>query len=236
MTRPKLISAIFCVMVLVGLASPIGSAHAALTWLVLNSAGTVASELKAELAGKKDSDHLTLLTELVGLKVAVTCSGVSFKNLNLETSGKLTEGGKAIFTECEAYKETALGENLGCVVKSTGAASGTVETNELKGDLALHEDEVLAKIEPKGENFTTLRLEECALTEVNPVRGTLYIKDGLEQATIHALEHLVEVGPLTALYLGAHSTMKLELTKLDGSIWMKLSGAHNGREWSSMDA
>ena len=135
-----------------------------------------------------------------------------------------------------------LGTNLGCLVKSPGASKGTVETNKGKGLLVLHNNntEVLTRIEPAAlevetADFAILRFEECALTEVNPVRGVLYIKDTRGEATIHKVRHLIAEGASTALYLGAHSAKKLETTKVDGSAWVKLAGAHNGLDWAAMD-
>ena len=240
-----------CAISLSVIAVSAGSAQATFSWLVLNAPKTVATEvvltqgggtnLLAALAGEKDSLHLSLLTELVGLKIAITCHEFSLVNANLEAHGKLSLF-KIRLTGCDAYENngTSLGSNLGCRVSSPGAPDGTIETNELKGELVLHTlagggSEVLWKLEPKGENFLTLRLEECALTEVNVLRGVVFHKDCLGQATTHAEKHLLEQGPLTALYFGAHSAKKLEVTKVDGSVWVKLAGAHAGLEWSGMD-
>ncbi len=94
------------------------------------------------------------------------------------------------------------------------------------------------KIEPKvaGGILGTFRLEGCALPEVSQVRGVVYFKDCLKLAVTHKTKHLLEQAPLTAVYIGAHSAKQLEVTKLHGSIWVKLSGAHAGLDWAAMDA
>ncbi len=214
------------------------SAQAALSWLVLNSAKTVATELKAELVGEKDSTHLTLLAELAGLFTMVTCTGLTFKGLFLEAGGKLTEGGKIVLTGCAAYAGPGILDNqLECVVKGAGDVAGTITSGELKGDLVLAENVVQIKIEPKVANgvLKIVRLEGCDRPDVNQLRGVIYLKDGLGQATTHATKHLFEAGPLTALYIGAHSGKQLTTTKIDGSFWLKLGGTHSGLDWAAMD-
>jgi hypothetical protein len=230
---------------------------ATLSWLILNSTHTTATELKAELEGKKDKEiDLTLLAELNGLPIIITCGNFSLSGVNLEVGGKLTSGGTVNFTECEVYKEFPLGKlDARCTVKSPGAALGTV-TATGKGELVLHKtkagvEEVLTKVEPlltakeveekkepsKGI-FTTIRLEglECPYPEQNVVHGTLFLKDCQGFATTHKLEHLIEANAeLTALYVGGHSAKQLEVTKVDGSALIRLKGAHVGLEWSAMD-
>ena len=263
MIRTKLGMLGLCAIVLGVMAMSASAAQGAtFSWLVLNAAKTVATELTlvlnekgehvtnllAQLTGEKESSHIALLTEIVGLRVSVVCNTFNLVGVHLAAHGRLSHG-KVAFSECEAYSLTelqremleVLGSNLNCLVKSPGAAKGTVETNPGKGELVLHTlagggTEVLTKIEPLGADFAELKFEECALTELNKVRGVLYIKDSLGEATIHKEKHLIVEGPLTALYLGAHSAMKLDLTKIHGTAWVKLAGApHNGLEWGGMD-
>ena len=235
-----------CAMALGVIAVSATSAQAAFSWLVLDSSKSVATEvvltgeggtnLLAALTGEPDSADLSLLTELNGLEIAVTCTNFTLLNFSLEAHGKLSTGGRTIFTGCDAYKGGILGTNLGCVVKSPGAPDGTIETNELKGELALHAGaEVVVKILALGTDIATLRFEECELTEVNPLRGVIYINDGLAQATTHATRHLIEQHALTRIYLGSHNEKKLSKTKFDGSAWVELTGTHDNLDWSAMD-
>jgi len=215
---------------------------ATLSWLILNAPKTVATELNATFAVEPESAHMTLDGEVSGLKVAVTCTNLALKGVSLEAGGKLTEGGKVVFTGCKVFKTAPLTEEYKCTVKTTGAAAGTVETNELKGGLALLGGEVLTKVEPKAGstgNFATLRFEgaECVLPELNQVHGTAYFKDCEGFATTHKLKHLFNsVAEFVALFIGGHSAKQLEVTKILGSFWALLAGAHAGLEWSGMDA
>jgi hypothetical protein len=232
-----------CAVVFGVMAMSASSAQAALSWLVLNSAGTTATELKAELVGEKDSPDITLLAKTLGIKIIFTCTNFELKGVNLEVGGKLTEGGKVKFTGCEAYEKGTLEVALGCGLHTTGTAAGTIETTEGKGELVLHTlaaggTEVLTKVEPKtaGGAFATILTNGlCSLPESNKVSGVLYLKDCEHLATTHAVKHLIEQGPLTSLIYGAHSVEHLE-TSLDGSGWVKLGGAHLGLKWSGMDA
>jgi len=233
------------------------AAQGALSWLILNAPKTVATELKAALVTELDSQHITLDGEVAGLKVAITCADIDLKGAYLELGGKLTEGFKFDLLECEVYKTAPLTEKYKCTVKSAGAATGLIESGELKGELVLHTfaihepghvelKEVLLKIEPKTGptgNFKTLRFEgsECPLPEVNQLRGTLFLQDCEKSMTKHQLRHLLVPGPLTALYIGGHSAKQLEVTKMLGSFWVKLGndGAginHTGLDWAAMDA
>jgi hypothetical protein len=241
MTRTKLGVLGLCAMVLGMMAISASSAQAALTWLILNKAGT-AVELKALLEGKNDTADITLLTKEVGIKFAVTCTGFTLGGINLEAAGKLTSGGKIKFTGCEIYGKGILEEPLGCHLHSAGQVNGTVLTGEGKGELVLHElaskaKEVLTKLEPVAGStgtFATFQTSECVIPESNPVHGVIFLKDCEGKATTHLKEHLLAQGPLTSMWLGADNAEHLE-TSIDGSIWIFLGGEHTGLLWGAMD-
>src|SRR4051812_27650420 len=116
MIRTKVGLLVLCLMVFGMMAMSATEAQASLySWEVLSS-------LKAELLGEKDSEHLTLLTKLLGLKISITCTSVSFLGINAEAEGKLTTGGKGLFTGCEGYENGVLGTKLSCNVHTTGKA------------------------------------------------------------------------------------------------------------------
>jgi hypothetical protein len=242
MTRTKLgLLGLFAIVI--GMASTFtGAAQGAtLSWLILNAAKTTATELKALLVGEKDSEHLTWDFEVAGIKVAKTCTNFELKGANLEAGGKLTEGTKITFTGCKVYKTAPLTEPFECTVRSTGAAVGTVELGEVKGGLALVGAKLLLKVEPKAGptgSFATVRFEgeKCVLPEVNQVHGTVYLEDCENKATTHLVKHLLQAEPLnTAMYVGGHSAKQLEVTKILGSVWVMLAGAHAGLSWAAMD-
>jgi len=241
MTRPKLALLGLCAVLLAMLTVSAGSAQAALSWLVLNSAGTTATELKAEQIGEIDSADLTLLKKILGVRGAITCTSFQLLGAFIDTPGVIDPGFKAKFAGCEAYGKGILEEPLNCHVHSAGQASGVIVTNELKGELVLHEikpgeKEVLAKIEPKtGTVIVTILTEKCILPETITVSGKVFIKDCEKKATTHEVKHLIEQGPLTSLWVSSDTAEHLE-TSLDGSAWVKLGGPHVGLKWAAMDA
>jgi len=244
MIRTKLGLLGLCAVVVGMMAMSVSAAQGAtLSWLVLNAAKTVATNLKAEVLGKKDSEHLTLLTKLVGIKVAITCTNFALNGVFIEPVEKVSAGGRVVFTGCEAYENngTVLGPNLKCEVSTAGTAIGTIESNKGVGLLELHTlagggTEVLTKIEPEvaGGPFATILLKKCVLPESNKVNGVLFVKDCLGFATTHKTEHLIVQGPLTSLFVGLDTVEHLE-TSIDGSAWIRLGGAHVGLDWSAMD-
>jgi hypothetical protein len=215
---------------------------ATLSWLILNQGGT-AVFLKALLSGQAESPHLTLEGEAGTFPIAVTCTSFALNGVNLEVSGKLTEGGKATFTGCKLFQSAPLtNEYTECTVNTAGMAVGTVQTNEFKGQLVLVGTKLLAKIEPKAGptgNFVSLlfRGAGCALPELNQVHGTFYVKDCENLATTHLEHHLIqEDSENTGLYIGAHSIEQLLFTNVYGSAWVALTGTgHVGLKWGAMD-
>jgi hypothetical protein len=236
--------------VVVGIMSMSASAaQGAFSWLVLNSAGTVATEVKlvegkvnllAELEGQKDSEHLTLDGEIANLHVAITCTNFTLSKVHLAEAGKLTPG-KVVFTGCGVYHKAPLTEPFKeCEVKTAGTAFGTIETAEGKGELVLIGTKLLTKIEPLAGptgTFASLQFNEaCVLTSPSLVHGTLYLEDCEGLATSHLVKHLVQADQTnSALYIGGHSAKQLLETKLLGSGWILLKGAHVGLKWAAMD-
>jgi hypothetical protein len=240
MTRTKLGLLGLCAVMLGMMAMSASPAQASLfKWLILNSAGTVASELKALLVSETDNVDLTLVTHLLGRLFWVTCTSVTLNGVNLEILGKLTTGGRVKFTGCEAYGNGALVQPLGCKVHSPGTAVGTIETNKIKGELLLHEGTLVMKVEPEvGESFVTLETEGCIMPEATPIRGKFFIKDCLSEAAVHKVKHLIEdQKTLTKLWAGVHNEEHL-LTTTEGSAWVKLAssadGPHVGLEWAGI--
>jgi hypothetical protein len=243
MNRSRLSLLGLCAVIFGVMAMSTSSAQAALSWLVLNSAGTEAKELKALVEGKNETLWLSLLEHVIGLRIELVCMKFTLAGINLEAGGTLTTGGKVRFEECEVWSLKANGELetlLECKPHSSGLPAGTIDTNKGKGALVLHElagggKEVLIKIEPEvGTTFATILTEGCALPEANSINGVIYLKDGEGKATVHALEHLIEQGPLTSLFIGKDTAEHLE-SAIDGSLWLFVSGAHVGLKWAAMD-
>ena len=255
MIRTKLGLLGLCAVVFGMMAISASSAQGALSWLILNAAGTTATEVKfdepepgkkvvnllAGLEGENDSSHYTLSSHALSTTLNITCTNFELIGISLEPEGKLNTGGSVKFTGCEAYKTAPLTEAYDCMVHSAGQAKGTVITEALKGELVLHTlagggTEVLAKIEPAvaASGFLKLEFELCAFP-TSKLSGILYLKDCLKKALTHEVKHLFEQGPLTSLVYGSDTEEHL-LTSLVGSGWLKLSGAHTGLKWAAMDA
>jgi hypothetical protein len=241
MTRTKLGLLGLCAVVVGMMAMSASAAQGAtLSWLILDSTHTTATNLKAELAGKIDTKHLVLHAELAGLPILLLCTNFVLVGVFIEPVEKLNEGGKVSFTGCKVLNNKEE-EAYKCTVKTAGAAAGTIETGEAKGLLELIGGVVKTKIEPKTGptgTFAAIRFEgsECVIPEINQVHGTIVLEDCLGDPTTHLLEHLLQADPVnTLLYVGGHSLKQLEITKLLGSIWVFLAGAHKGLFWSAMD-
>jgi hypothetical protein len=210
-------------------------------WLILmfNNESLTGEQLKAELSSKIDNTIVVLHTEILKVKFLVVCTGLNTKGAFLEGAGKITEGGKVEFTGCTG--QTNGSTNANCKPRAGGGASGTILTNEGKGQLVLHqvsiiETEGLTKIEPKtGTTLATLEMSEaCPVGERVPINGVLYLKECIPfDIETHLVNHLWEEGPLTSLW--ATNTKNAEHTAhILGSAWMTLAGAHFGYVWSGM--
>jgi hypothetical protein len=219
------------------------SAQAA-EWLILNSKGEVktAAELSefinSEFEPKTDG---TLLTHLLGLSIGVLCTGVTLSGAKLEGGGKITSGFKAIFTSCTVLEEpkgTLIGN---CVVKSPGAATGTVASNPGKGQLQTNGETLIESNTTVVEGaktvgvFAELLFEgtECPLKSLGKtlVKGVFWIKDCEGKIETYLVKHLFVESTAHGhtLWLGANNAEHLE-TSIDGSALAFLSGGT--LEWS----
>lgn len=233
MIRTKLGLLGLCAMILGVMAVSASSAQAALfEWVQLTGGVEELLGTSVVVRTEPDSKDLTLLTKLLKRKIAITCSNLELVGVSAEPGGKLTTGGKVKFEGCEAYGKGALEEALGCNVHSEGQPAGTVESAGGKGELKLHEPNIIVThLAPEeGETFATFLTEECILPETNPVHGLLVVKDCEGKAEVHELKHLLEELPaLTTLWLGSDTAEHLE-TSLDGSIWVSLE---NDKLWAA---
>jgi hypothetical protein len=229
-TRLRLLG--LCVTVFGMMAIMASAAQAALfEWVQLTNGVKELIGTKVVVEAEKESADLTLLTKLLGKKFAITCTNFTVSGISVEPEGKLTTGGKVVFTGCEAYGKGSLEEALGCHVHSAGKTAGTIESNKGKGELVLHEGKIVTKISPEvGTTFGTFLTEECVLPESNPVNGTLYVKDCEGNSEVHLKKHLIEeLVALTQLWVGSDTAEHLE-TSIDGSAWVFLQ---NEKLWAA---
>lgn len=204
------------------------------SWRILDSSGSTATELKAAITSRADSKDLTMETHVVKLNPAITCTTFELIGSNLEKEGTLTLGSKIRFTGCEVYAKSPLEKPLGCHIHTAGKPAGTIESNELKGELVLHEKdtEPLIRIKPSGSTLATLLTSECTVPEVMAITGILYFKDCEGRIEVHQVKHLIEENFRTSMSVGADTVEHLE-TNFVGSAWLELSGAHSGLAWAA---
>ena len=184
-----------------------------------------------------ENKSASLLTEIGGAKVTFLCTAAELTGAKLEAAGKLTEGGKVKFTGCVTLLNGS--PSAVCTPKTAGQPAGTILSNEGKGQLVLHVTETanegLTRIEPvtAGGNFAVMEFgEECSLPELVPVKGVLYIKDCKGEGEVELVEHLIEQGPLTHLFV--ISDTPEHAANIDGSAFAALAGAHAGMKFSGL--
>lgn len=183
-------------------------------------------ELKSPEAGK----HLVLLTKIIGLLYHVLCTGAETKEFHF-----LLEGGslgKLRFSGCKALLSEKT--SAACEPK-TGTEKGVVETLLLKDLIVLggtEGKETLDELVPNaGETFATLESsEECAVGEKIPVKGKFFIKDCLGKFSEELVDHLIEESSKTHLFVLSDTAE--HAAKIDGSVVVALTGAHEGLKWS----
>jgi len=199
------------------------------------------SELSGTLRLKiAASGAFSLLMEVIGRTVRVTCSASAALNFELSAGGLFSLGLQLRGTGCKLFlgKLNAKGE----VVEETeskacepftGAEKGVITTDKLKGLLTLHTGGITtAVIEPEvaGKALGTIHVGElCAVGEELPVFGKIFVKDS--EASTELVTHSVEAGPLTSLYVVSDTAEHL-LFKIDGKASASLTGTHSSGKWS----
>lgn len=204
-------------------------------WLIIDEDGKALdpAALPAGLQWSLENDDASLLTTLFKIAVKVLCTASSFMGAGLVAEGKLKNGFIVKFTGCQTYLNETL--SVACAPHSSGAPAGTVETNPLKGLIVLHTGKVkLVLVEPEmGETLATLLMgETCSLPSSIAVKGKLYLKDCENLLEVPLVEHLVEQGPLTDLWV-QNKTAEHTVT-LDGSANALITGLHLGLSWAGM--
>lgn len=231
MSRSKLGIFGLCTAALGLMAFMATSASAAPQWLILNPKTfevKTGTELPAEINTQTESD-VTLLTKLIGIKVAVLCSFLSVSFAKLEGGGSITNGFSSALSGCSVG-------TFGCTVHSAGRGTGLVESFQLKGQLQTNGETL---IQPKtGTVLTELIFEGsiCPLpTGVNePINGVLWIKDGNGEAANLLVEHLIVESTAhgATLWIGKDTAEHLE-TSADGSARAWLGGTHFKMSWGA---
>jgi hypothetical protein len=190
-------------------------------------------ELKVTLENK---DGSLLFTTKGGTKVEILCTAIELyagvlRSIELEHDGWIGYNSKVKFSGCKTKLNGT--ESKHCTPKTEYTPEGTIETSELKGELALHwnffgESIPIVRFQPyTGEKLVVIQLGElCAIEETMSINGQLTLRDyelGKEATT-----HLVVLGPLTFL------TALGQPASIDGSASVSLAGWHEGLKFSGV--
>jgi hypothetical protein len=213
-------------------------------WLVLESAGVLWSEAKvnegkASIVAEADTTVIKH-TKIAGVAILYECKKLAAVNAFLLVNGSIGEspgnvkGSKLKLSECITKLN---GVTSTACEPFVGTEKGVVTTNPGHGLLVLHElaggvkDDLIQFLPDSGETFFTIRTgEECSIGENIPVIGKLYFKDCQNLALTHLAKHLLEVGPLTELWVISKTAE--HVATLLGSAWASLSGPGTGKLWS----
>jgi len=242
MTRSRLVLLGFCAAMLGAFAFSATSAMAAKEWLLAKLNGEKVElitflpatvELKAETTG-------ILHSKIIGKEVLFECSTLQAVNAKLLAGGNIGE--KAGTVAKSQVKFSGCITKIGGVTTASceprnGTEKGVILTNQGHGTIVLHElaggtkDELTQILPDTGETFATIFLGElCSIGEEVPVIGKAFLKDCKNAFLSHLLEHLVEVGPLTELWV-ISKTEEHKATIL-GSAFAFLGGEHKGLHFS----
>lgn len=191
----------------------------------------IGESLTPQFQGSFETEGI-LLTKIGLSKLELLCPTAKVVNGSLQKSGGLA--GKLHFSECITKLNGSTA--AACTPKSPGASVGLIETNALKGLLQLHapgggSNVPLVELAAIAESKVYVSLElgaTCALGNKFDITGKSFLKDTQNEAAVDKVSHLVEEGPLSALFFGANSFT------IDGSSKVTLQGAHQGMTFSAL--
>jgi hypothetical protein len=179
---------------------------------------------------------MTLHSKVLGIKFDLKCAKAQFIGAKLQTEGRVSSGNKTKFSECETFLNGAASPEC---TPQTGGEKGTFVSNALKGLLVLHElaggaKDTLISFEPvEGSTFVTISLgATCPIGSTCSIIGKSTVKDGENLFGFELIEHLVEQGPLSELWVNSKTAE--HVATILGSAHLKLAGVHAGKKWSAL--
>jgi hypothetical protein len=230
MTRSRLGLRTSCLCVLIFSLMAIGAsvAQALPEWTYLTAGGELRNmgDLLPEVQFSSDPELTLLFTTKGGTKVAISCKTISTSTpIKLREGGKSTEGSLK-FTGCITKLNGVT--SAGCEPR-TGAEKGVIKSKLILLLIVLHEGAPAVLEEPEvGQEMASIELGElCAIGETIPLKGHALWKDCENKFTTHLVTHLWS--PLLVTYeaVGVPAS-------LDGSVFVKLAGAHEGLRWAGL--
>jgi len=194
--------------------------------------------LEASLGFEADTTKV-LHSKILGIAVLFECTQIAASGATLKANGSIGTGAKIKFSGCITKLNGAT--SSACEPNAGGTEKGVINTNAVHGLIVLHalgggtKDELIQILPDSGETFVTTEMsKECAIGTKVPVIGRLYLKDCENAFLVHKVKHLLEVGPLTEIWLISKTAE--HLTTILGSEWAFLTGAHEGLKFSGAAA
>ncbi len=191
-------------------------------------------DLNVDMSGKKDPNiPLTLTSEVLKVKVVVTCTEIGISGMKSEENGTL-KGGKYKFSgcstklngeaspECEPVNE---GKEKGVIVSKLATALVRLD---VLADMTKHD--VIEVTPATGKTLAVIEIgKTCPIGTKLELLGWFQVKDCQNEFLVHKVEHLVQV-LLEQMWLISETAE--HSTKLGGSWMLFLIGTHLGLKWS----
>lgn len=230
-SRLGLLAVCSAVLGLMAFGTALAHAEEKALWLILDSNGVLKTKLEASLGLEAESVQV-IHTKIAGTSTLFECKKTEGVGAVIKAEGKLS--GKMKNSECITKINGIL--STACEPR-VGKEKGVTISNNLIGLIELHElaggvkDDVIRYKPEVGETFGTIEMgEECAIGEKVPVIGKMTLKDCENQFLTHLVKHLLEVGPLTELWVISKTAEHAVVTL--GSSWAFLLGAHTGLKFA----
>ena len=235
-SRHALRALTLCGLVLGLMAFTAAAAHAEekAHWWIVNKESKLV-ELNAQGTIKLENEKGTLLTKIAGVAVEFLCTAATLSTGGvLEAHGSISKGTKVKFTGCSTDLNGKA--TPACQPNNGGTEPGVIVTKPGHGLVVLFalettKDDIVELLPDEGETFATIEMgKECSIGTKVPVIGKrLTLKDCNNEFLVEKVEHLVEQGPGTELWVISKTAE--HVSNLDGSALAALSGEHTGLKW-----
>jgi hypothetical protein len=223
------------------------SSASAAEWLILNAKGEVktANELNVSFVGEVEpKTHITMHIHFI-ISFGILCNAPSLKGAKLVGGGAISSGGKVVFSGCTVVEEPSGKALSDCTVSNPGGTTGTIESNEGKGQLQSNGEILIESNKTVIEGTKTVGVLaelkfgglECPLKSfgTQPIKGVLWFKDCEGKAETHLVKHLIVESTAHGhtWWMNTDNAEHLE-TSISGSVLVFLAGEHEGLPWGVM--
>jgi len=222
-SKMKLLGLSALALVVMAISAASAQAEKGAFWLV--NGAKISESLLPTLGGSQEGTA-KILGKLGANEFHITCTGFTPIGAHLvEPNGSLL--GRFEFSGCKFFSLNS-GLIVAVALPFCDPAGGILTTVELKGLIALNAGVQVLIIEPKeGTTFATIvSSAECAFGKEIKLGGKLALKDCENAFLTDKVKHLIEeYPPLTQMFINGNLA---NVSKVDGSSIIELSGAHKG--------